>query len=86
MRTIQEIFDLTISSNHYVHHSLMCYSLLFAKYEGILSDREATLATRQVRSYIRPHVRMDDFIKHHKFKVTPMDIYKDWANRPMLEE
>lgn len=86
MRTLQEIFDLTIASNHYVYHSLMCYSLAFARDFGILTDREAALATRQVRAYIHPHLRMDEFIKHHKFKVTPMDIYKDWANRPMLEE
>lgn len=86
MRTIQEIFDLTITSNHYGYHSLMCYSLAYARGAGILTDREADLTARQVRAYIRPHVRMDEFIKHHKFKVTPMSIYKDWENRPRLKE
>lgn len=86
MRTIQEIFDLTIASNHYVYHSFMCYSLNFARDFGIITAQEAALTARQIQAYIHPHPRMDDFIKHHKFKITPMDIYKDWANRPMPEE
>ena len=86
MRTIQEIFNAAIDcDDYYSRRKLMCWALQHAADLGVITEDECEFATEQVKGYLQDWVVLHHALDYSQSKVTPLEVYRDWANRPTLK-
>lgn len=86
MRTIQEIFDAVLEyDDYYSSRKLMCWTLQYAERFGIITEEECWFATEQIKEYLQDWVVLIQALNYLQTKVTPLEVYRDWANRPTLK-
>ena len=85
MRTIQEIFNAVLDGDdEYSQRKLMCWALQQAECSGIITEEECRFATEQIGEYLEDWIMLNHALHYSQSKVTPLEVYRDWANRPTL--
>lgn len=93
---IQELFDKVIASGNYRPHCEegMCIAIERCRNKGILTQTEWAFLGSAIRDYIKTldlsntAIYLDNALAANNLPHEAKDclaIYKDWANRPMLE-
>ena len=88
---LQEIFNLMIETGLYdprpkkdSSKRFMCNAINTSIELGVLSDEEASMAVRAIDDYLGIYGTMKQALLNNHSDKQPMDIYRDWANRPKL--
>lgn len=86
MRTIQEIFNAVLDyDNYYSRRKLMCWTLQHAEGLGVITEEESRFAAEQIKEYLKYWVVLIQALHYLKTEITPLEVYRDWANRPTLK-
>ena len=86
MRTIQEIFNTVLDyDNYYSRRKLMCWTLQRAEDKGVITEEESRFATEQIKEYLKDWIVLVQALGYLKSTIQPIEVYRDWANRPTLK-
>ena len=86
MRTIQEIFDVVLDCDDYYRKTkFMCWALQHAESKGVITEEECCFAIAEIESYLKGWIILRHALSYLKSTVPPIEIYRDWANRPTLK-
>lgn len=86
MRTIQEIFNVVLDrDDYYSRRKLMCWALQQAECLGIITEEECRFADEQIKEYLENWLLLRHALHYLQTKITPLEVYRDWANRPTLK-
>lgn len=89
---IQSVFDKVIESGYYPDKApsgpwaFMCMSLERAEIAGVIDRREHFAARDAIHLYMGNRATMRNFLCMNGVYRDPVDIYKNWSNRPRVEE
>lgn len=99
MRTVQEIFNAVIDSEHYSlaygnASDMMCVALRFACMAGIITHKEGAVASSEIRAYLKAIEPQKAFVGSLKGALrrtgladpgfkSRLRIYRNWDKRPM---
>lgn len=88
--SVQETFDKVINAGIYASNSigLMCYALLEAACDGVISKEEMKAAKAEIKEYLGANGSLGGKLLFNNMPYTfehRLAIYKDWANRPVLK-
>lgn len=86
MRTLQEIFNAVLDyDNYYSRRKLMCWALEHAEGLEVITEEESRFAAEQIKGYLRDWVLLSHALDCSQTEITPLGVYRDWANRPTLK-
>lgn len=87
-RSVSEVLRVVAQSKYYNRtDDAMCLSLNEARRRGLVTDREARKAKREIFEYIRPSIFLANALHRNRlprYFETRKAIYLDWDNRPKL--
>lgn len=86
MRTLQEIFNTVLDyDDYYSEKKLMCWALQHAESKGVITEEEYCFAIAEIESYLKGWIVLAQALRRLKSTIPPIEIYRDWANRPTLK-
>lgn len=86
MRTIQEIFNAVLDYDEYCYEKkLMCWAIQHAEDKDVITEEESCFAIAEIESYLEDWVTLGLALRYIKSTIPPIEVYRDWANRPTLK-
>ena len=88
---VQNIFNKVISSGLYSerHYTLMCRAVEAAYCLDVLTKPEADCIHQEIKSYLKGYGSLAGALDNKGLScdyASRLEIYQDWANKPLLEK